>query len=154
MKWSILLIFLLLFCASCERPNKNNVSSEILDGQSLPIIKSFFESVQSGQYKVALENLLKTNENIDLKDSLTLILKRRFEDINESSGKFISDRLIREKCLGDDVGIYAYIVKYENKFFRFLFIFYNNGERVKIYKFSFDDTMDPELEESIKLYSN
>jgi len=85
---------------------------------------------------------------------MTLILKKKFNDINESFGKFISYRLLRKKLLDDDLGVYAYFVRYEKKFYRFVFVFYNNGNEVKVYRFAFDDTADIELEEAIKLYVN
>lgn len=154
MKSGCCAFFLLLILYSCGQQNKKESSSEYLDGQSLPVIKSFFESVQSGQYKAALEDLLKKNDNIDLQDSMTLVLKKKFNDINESSGKFVSDRLLRKKQIGDDLGVYSYFVRYEKKFYRFIFTFYNNGSQVKVYKFSFDDTIDVELEEAIRLYVN
>ena len=61
---------------------------------------------------------------------------------------------MRKKLLEDDLGVYSYLVRYEKKFYRFVFVFYNNSKAVKIYRFSFDDTIDIELEEAIKLYVN
>lgn len=49
--------------------------------------------------------------------------------------------------------IYSFLVKYEKKFYRFIFTFYNTGTKIKIYKFSYDDVLDLELEESLKLYT-
>jgi hypothetical protein len=40
------------------------------------------------------------------------------------------------------------------KIYRLTFSFYNNDLAVKIYKFSFDDVIDIEMEESLKLYVN
>jgi len=151
----ILSFFLLLVITySCsERRNKNN-NSEYLDNQSRPVIETFFNNIGDGKIDIALENLLSRNENIDLQDSATINLKNKFETIYKYSGKFIGKKLIRQKNLNDDLGIYVYLVKFEKKFYRFIFTFYNNGTQTKIYKFSFDDTIDSELEESIKLYIN
>lgn len=146
--------FIILILHGCDRNKEKENDSEYLDTQSSTIIKSFFESVQSGTYQNALAELLKKNRDIDLQDSMTLALERKFNAINQSSGKFVSDRLLRKKRIADDLGVYSYFVKYEKKFYRFIFTFYNNGSQVKIYKFSFDDVIDVELEEAIRLYVN
>lgn len=139
---------------SCgQQPKKVNDSKHI-DAKSIELVNSFFIKVQSGSCASALDELLAQNNNIDLKDSLTLSLKNKFLNINQTSGKFISYRLLLKKSLGNDLGVYSYIVKYDKKFYRFLFTFYNNESSVNIYKFSFDDTLDFEIEESLRLYLN
>lgn len=72
--------------------------------------------------------------------------------INELSGKFISERLLRKREIGNDLGVYVYFVSYDKRFYRFTF--YNNGSVIKIYKISFDDNIDSEIEESMRLYAN
>jgi hypothetical protein len=133
---------------------KKTDESQYIDSKSISLVKTFFSKVKSGKYENALDELLAQNINIDLKDSLTLSLKNKFLNINKSSGKFMSYRLILKKSLGNDLGVYSYIVKYDKKFYRFLFTFYNNESEVNIYKFSFDDTIDLEMEESLRLYLN
>ena len=154
MKKMMLQFLLLLTLCSCGQQVKKDNSSKYLESQTQPIIDSFFENVEKGKYAVAIEELLNKNENIDLQDSVTISLKRKFSGINESSGKFVSKRLLRSKQLDDDLGVYTYLVKYEKKFYRFVFVFYNNGSSVKIYRFSFDDIIDIEVEEALKLYVN
>jgi hypothetical protein len=126
--------------------------SQYLDEQAKPVIDAFFAGVKSGNYTKALYNLLTQNENIDMQDSLTIRLENKFVLMNEASGDFISGKLVRKKALADDLGIYIYLAKYEKKFYRFSFSFYNNGSSVKIFKFAFDDSIDIELEEGMKLY--
>lgn len=156
MRKGILECFLLLSLCSCAQQNIKNPStdSKYLSNKITPIIDTFFNQVKSDKYKTALSELFSQNENIDLHDSLTINLENKFNAINESSGKFVSQRLLRKKELGDDLGVYIYLVKYEKKFYRFSFTFYNNGSSIKIYKFSFDDVIDIELEEGMKLYVN
>lgn len=152
-KSSTLIVFLLFALASCSQSKKNDALSEI-DKKSIPVIQDFFKKIQDGQYKTAVDFLFRQNENIDLNDSLTISLRDKFNHINETAGSFISQRLIRKKGLGEDLGVYSYLAKYDKKFYRFTFVFYNNGKDVKIYRFAFDDTPDVELEEAIKLYVN
>ncbi len=59
---------------------------------------------------------------------------------------FSSYRLIGEKKIGNDIATYS------KRLYRFTFMFYNNDKTIKLYKFVFDDNMDVELEESLKLY--
>ena len=74
--------------------------------------------------------------------------------MNETSGKFVSENLLRKKDIGNDLGVFIYFVKYERKFYRFIFTFYNYSGDIKIYKYSFDDKIDSELEEALRLYVN
>jgi hypothetical protein len=131
---------------------KSKDKNEFLDSQSKQTIDKFFEAIASDNYKKGLIELFKSNQNISLEDSSTILLEKNFYQINETSGKFVSDSLLRQNQIGDDIGAYSYLAKYEKTFYRFLFIFYNNGHDTKIYKFSFDAEIPAELEESIKFY--
>lgn len=129
-------------------------SKSIIDKNALPLIDSFFKTVKNQEASVALEHLLKSNPNIDVADSATLRLKDNFILINQASGVYMGNRLLKKRFIEDDIGIYSYLAKYEKKFYRFVFMFYNNGNSVKLYKFLFDDNLDVELEESLKYYLN
>jgi len=117
-----------------------------------PVITKFFQNVELKKYDAAIDELLSENENIDLKDSATIALKSKFSVINQVSGVYRGNTLLKKRSIGDDIAIYSYLAKYDKKFYRFTFEFYNNGVRVKIYKFLFDDSVEFELEESLKLY--
>jgi hypothetical protein len=120
------------------------------DRESTEIIQKFLGRLgNDGQ--AALNDLLKSNPNISLADSSTINLINRFKIVNEYSGKYLESGLIKSKKIGDDVAIYSYLVKYEKKFYRFVFIFYRTYT-VNIFKFSFDDEIDFELEQALKLY--
>lgn len=144
-------MLIVLIFNGCSENNKAEYS-KVIDSKSEPLIESFFQSLQKGDFQNSLKTLLATNESIDLKDSSTIKLLSSFEDMNAYSGKLVSKRLIRKRNLQDDVCIYSYIVKYEKKFYRYVFVFYNNDINIKLFKFSFDDSIGIELEESIKLY--
>lgn len=152
MKAAVIILFLSTVFMNCTEKEKEGNNSNYIDKQSQPVIDDFFKKVQIGNFKLAIDDLLKSNENINMEDSTTINMRDKFIGINASSGRFESKRLIRQKSLEDDVAVYSYLVKYERKFYRFIFIFYNNGQQVKIFKFSFDDSLDSELETAIKLY--
>lgn len=145
----VLFSIFLICIISCKAPQQENV----LDKQSTLTIDEFFKQVEVGEYKLAIQNLLKQNENIDLKDSSAINLISKFNYLNEMSGKYVGNQLLKKRLVNSDIGMYSYLVKYKRKFYRFLFEFYNNGDGGKIYKFKFDDTLDLEMEESIKLYT-
>jgi hypothetical protein len=147
--WKILLIS--CFLVNCKSSN-NTESISRLDAICIPVIDSFFHKIESNNYKAALDDLLSSNENFDLKDSSTIDLQDKFSNINRFSGVYRGNSLIKKKSINDDIVAYSYLAKYDKRFYRFVFVFYNNGIRTKIYKFMFDDSAGQEIEESLKLY--
>ncbi len=150
-KFKFLVIIPMLLFFSCSQKLDE---SKVIDENATAVIHSFFENLKSSNYKKALPLLLSQNENINLADSSTLKLENNLVALHEVSGPFIGYSLLKKKAVGDDLGVYSYLVKYDKRFYRFLFLFYNNGKKIKIYKFSFDDNIDLDLEESLKLYVN
>jgi hypothetical protein len=152
MKFINLIYLFVIFFFACGQYSTNINKDSKLDATCIPIIDSFFNKIQANNYKSAVDGLLLMNENIDPKDSSTIQLKARFSEINQYSGKFIGTSLIKKRSINDDISVYSYLAKYDKKFYRFIFIFYNNGINTKIYSFKFDDNVDAEIEESLKLY--
>ncbi|HTN38045.1 MAG TPA: hypothetical protein VL053_13285 [Arachidicoccus sp.] len=149
------LVFAIIVTIGCNSQTiTSGKKNSILTKTSASIINPFFTSIKNGNYNNALRELLSTNVDINLKDSSTVNLENKFNTINKYSGKFISERLLRKKEVGNDLGVYVYFVCYAKKFYRFTFTFYNNGNEIKIYKFSFDDSFDSELEDGMRLYTN
>jgi hypothetical protein len=120
--------------------------------ECMPTINNFFLHLEKNDYVEALNNLLASNPNILPNDSSTVSMRKQFSEINQYSGAFRGKTLVNEKTIKDDVAAFSYLVKYEKKFYRFTFVFYNNGISTRIFKFSFDDSAEFELEESMKLY--
>jgi hypothetical protein len=147
--WKIIVVGCILF--GCKNDGVGGTSGK-LDSICIPVIDSFFHRIETNNYKAALSDLLATNENIDLKDSGTISLEEKFSDINRFSGAYRGKSLLKKKIINDDLAVYSYLVKYDKKFYRFVFVFYNNGTATKIFKFLFDDTLEIEIEESLKLY--
>jgi hypothetical protein len=137
--------------ASCQSQKKENDIKSELELESTKLVQIFFQNIKDLKPEKAMNDLLSSNDNIR-NDSSVLSLKNRFQELNQVSGDFISYRLLRKKKLFDDLGVYSYLAKYDKKAYRFLFTFYNNGKAVKLYKISFDDTLDLELEEALRLY--
>ncbi len=150
-------LLLLLFIVSCQQHvdarNDKDTTSNNIDKNASPLIDNFFKGIKSGNYNKALEELLSQNENIDLKDSATFSLQEKFNGINQYSGAYVDSKVLKKRFVKDAIGMYTYLVRYEKKFYRFTFIYYDNGTKVSIYKFTFDDVLEFELEESLKLYT-
>jgi hypothetical protein len=142
--------FLFLIC-SCKGADNMNVSSK-MNSACGSLIDDFFKKMESNNFKGAINDLLLSNPNIDSKDSATIAMKDRFSSINFISGAYRGRSLLKKRGINDALAIYSYLVKYDKKFYRFVFTFYDNGDQTKIYKFSFDDSIEIELEESVKLY--
>ncbi|SRR5258708_7786051 len=141
-----------VFCMLVSCKTKNSEFSSKLDASCQPVIENFFKEIESNEYRGALDQLLSLNENINITDSGTISLKQKFYAMNQISGAYRGNSLLKRRFINDDIAIYAYLAKFDKKFYRFVFIFYNNGTSTKIDKFSFDDNSEVELEESIKLY--
>lgn len=141
-------LFSLVSCTNKERDKNASIKKE-----SDLIVAKFFDQIQSGKYKDALDNLIGSNPNISLTDSATVKLKDGFKLINEYSGKYTGNKLLKERAIENDVLIRSYLVKYEKRFYRFTFIFYKADKVVNIFQFAYDDSINLELEESIKLYT-
>jgi hypothetical protein len=140
-------------CAICLLLSSCNTRQNTkLDSVSSSAIDIFFGKIEAKEYKNAVDDLLSSNEYITQKDSSTIAMKSRFATLNEISGPYRGRSLLKKKRINDDLIIYSYLAKYDKKFYRFVFEFYNNGVETKIYKFQFDDTLEIELEESVKLY--
>ncbi len=116
-------------------------------------IERFFEKIRTGLGEEAIDELLSSNPNIDLKDSSTQVLKTTFLEFNNHSGPFYGKTLLKKRYVESDIAIYSYLAKYETRYLRYNFIYYNNGKVVRLYKFHLDDIINLELEESIKMYT-
>jgi len=149
------LVFAIIVANGCNSHTPiNNNETSALTKYSKVKIDLFFKAIKNGNYRSGLSELLSSNVDINLKDSTTVNLSNKFNLINELSGKFVSDRLLRKKEIGQDLGVYVYFVRYDKSFYRFTFTFYNNGREIKIFRISFDDNINSEVEESLRLYAN
>lgn len=149
MKYSIILL-VVLSLLGCNTFEKKKLSS---DEDCIPVINRFYGGIKKSDYDRSLIELLRSNPDINLKDSGTIDLEEKFSNINRTSGNFISFTIVRKREIANDISVYSTIAKYEKKFYRFVFVFYKPTQIVKLYKFQFDENVETELEESLKLYT-
>jgi hypothetical protein len=153
MRILFILTLFFLFCGCTSKPDVIGKTS-LIKKTSTPFISIFFEKISVGKTDAAVIELLSTNGNISQDDSATNNIKDKLKQISSTSGRFIDYKLLREKSIEDCIEMSSYIARYEKKYYRFIFEFYNNGESVKIYKLLLDDNIDYEMEESLKFYAN
>ncbi len=126
----------------------------LMDKTAMPLIDSFYSKVQRKEAALAIDGLLSSNPNINLKDSATLDLKSKFIFLNENAGSFMGYKILKKRYIENDIAVYSSMGKFDKRFYRFIFIFYNNGVKTRLYKFLFDDYLEAELEGSLKFYTN
>lgn len=150
----ICLIYVLLSMQSCgnKQIEKRN-NTESFDKACTPIISGFFQKIKAGQYEEGIKELLMSNPNMNTDDSATINLKNQFKRLNNEAGKFVNFSLLSKRAVNNDLCIYSYLAKYDRRFYRFVFVFYNNDSNIRLYRYSFDSSIDLELEESLKFYS-
>lgn len=146
----LLLAVSLIIITGCGVQSGKN----LMDKTALPLIDSFYSKAQRKEAALAIEGLLSSNPNINLGDSSVLDLKSKFIFLNENSGSFMGYKILKKRYIQDDIAVYSCLGKYDKKFYRFIFIFYNNGVKTRLYKFLFDDYLEAELEGSLKFYTN
>ncbi len=145
-----ILYFSILIALGCNSQS----SKSRIESKTMPIIDSFFNRVSNKEYSNAFDELLKSNPDINIEDSLTVESKKNFLYINNVAGVFIEYHLLKKRFISEDIAVYTYLAKYEKKYFRFFFMFYNNGKIIQLYKFRFDDDLASELEASLQYYTN
>ena len=77
-----ILYFSILIALGCNsQSSKNRIESK-----TMPIIDSFFNRVSNKEYSNAFDELLKSNPDINIEDSLTVESKKNFLYINNVAG--------------------------------------------------------------------
>ena len=152
---AFLFIFFTIVTGCKSQGDGNSIQSaenSAFDKECTRTIKLFFKEIESNKYNDGLETLLRQNPGIDFTDSTTINLREQFSVLNKISGKYNGNTFLRKKLIGEDVGAYSYLAKYDKKYYRFLFVFYNTEGTTRIFKFKFDDSITQELEESLRIY--
>jgi hypothetical protein len=79
------------------------------------------------------------------------ILKQKIDSLQLSLGKYIGHELISQRSATNSLVIYSYLVKHEDQPMRFIFMFYKPKNDWELYRFNYDDGMDTELLEAVKI---
>lgn len=112
-------------------------------------IETFFKKYKTSSDS-AIDYIFGTNKLFTNLSQINL-LKSKLDSLQISLGPFIGRELIAEKSATNSLVIYSYIVKHENQPIRFIFMFYKPHNEWELYRFNYDDGMDAEMLESVKI---
>lgn len=113
------------------------------------LIETFFKKYKTSPDS-AVDYIFGTNPLFTNQSQLSL-LKLKLDSLQISLGKFIGRELIADKNATNSLVIYSYIVKHENQPIRFIFMFYKPHNDWELYRFNYDDAMDTEMLEAVKI---
>jgi len=113
------------------------------------LTESFFTEFKSDTDK-AFDNLFGTNKwMMENKDGATKV-KYQIRENASLVGEYMGYEKIGEKSLSESLKIAVYLVKYERQPFRFVFKYYKPKDKWMIFNFSYDESIDDDLEEMMK----
>jgi len=78
-------------------------------------------------------------------------LKVKLDSVRQSLGAYVGKELISQKSASGSLVLYSYLVKHEVQPMRFTFILYKPHNDWVFYRFLYDDRMDQEMEEAVKI---
>jgi len=112
-------------------------------------IETFFKKYKTSSDS-AIDYIFGTNKLFTNVSQINL-LKSKLDSLQLSLGPFIGRELIAEKSATNSLVIYSYIVKHENQPIRFIFMFYKPHNDWELYRFNYDDGMDVEMLDAVKI---
>ena len=113
-------------------------------------IETFFKKYKTSPDS-AIDYIFGTNPLFLRTASQINVLKGKMDSLQFSLGKYTGKELISQKTASPSLVIYSYLAKHENQPIRFTFIFYKAQNDWMLYRFNYDDAMDLELFEAVKI---
>jgi len=117
---------------------------------TLSYIDGFFKRYKASPDS-AIDYIFGTNKLFARNSSQINVLKMKVDSLQLSLGKYTGKELISERSASPSLVIYSYLVKHENQPIRFTFIFYKAQNDWALYRFNFDDSMDQEMFDAVKI---
>lgn len=115
------------------------------------IIEKFF-SIYSKDPIKATEYAFSTNKWFEQNQESVDDLKSKLKEQIDQLGDYYGFEFLSQTKVGSSIRMINYIVKYDRQPIRFTFLFYNPNKKWQLNNFSFDDNIDEELSEALKLY--
>ena len=116
------------------------------------MIAAFADRLDTEGPQSAIDSLFSTNEwmmrSLDTRDQI----KTQLTNLLPLIGAYHGREQIATRQVGGSLVLYSYLFKYARQPIRFNFMFYRPEAKWTLYKFTFDDSFDAELEEANKLY--
>jgi hypothetical protein len=154
LKHSFLFIVVLSFGYSAMAQTAAKTESKSSGGGAVKGAQSYIDGFFK-RYKAspdsAIDYIFNTNKLFAKNSSQITVLKMKVDSLQLSLGKYTGKELISERSASPSLVIYSYLVKHENQPIRFTFIFYKALNDWALYRFNFDDSMDQEMFEAVKI---
>jgi hypothetical protein len=113
------------------------------------LLDAFFKKYKTSPDS-AIDYIFGTNKLFGNNPQINL-LKQKIDSLQLSLGKYIGHELISQRSATNSLVIYSYLVKHEDQPIRFIFMFYKPKNDWELYRFNYDDGMDTELLEAVKI---
>lgn len=137
--FSFVLVFFLLF-SNCAFSQTNTEEENITT--------QFFKTFSKDPIK-AYEELFNSNEFISKSDIESTKIK--FNEFLSDVGDYLGNEIITVKKAGKSYILKSFLLKYERMPIRFTFILYKPRNKWKIQNFSYDGSINEELENAAKI---
>jgi hypothetical protein len=116
------------------------------------IIDRFFDLYKNKSANEAIDYIFSTNKWMkDSKDQIENI-KFKLNGTLKLLGDYAGQSFMAKKTAGDHLTLYTFIVRYDRQPLRFSMLFYKPANEWRLQNFSYDDSIDTELEEAAKTY--
>lgn len=116
------------------------------------LIEAFAERIEADGPRAAVDSLFATNEWMMRNQDTREQVGSQLANLLPLVGDYLGMEHVATKRAGESLVLHSYLFKYERQPVRFNFMFYRPEGEWGIYRFSFDDSFDAELEEANKLY--
>jgi hypothetical protein len=113
------------------------------------LLDGFFKKYKTSPDS-AIDYIFGTNKLFANNPQINL-LKQKIDSLQLSLGKYVGHELISQRSATNSLVIYSYLVKHEDQPVRFIFMFYKAKNDWALYRFNYDDGMDTELLEAVKI---
>lgn len=132
------LLFYSITCSAQDDPQK--------------IIDKFFDFYKNKTPNEAVDYIFSTNKWISESKDKVENVKLTLNGTLKLLGKYAGHNLITKKSIEDHLALYTYMVRYDRQPLRFSLLFYKASTEWKLLNFSYDDSLDEELQEASKAY--
>jgi len=116
------------------------------------IINEFFTLYKNKGVDPSLDYLFGTNKWMENSKDQIEGVKLKLTGTTKQLGDYYGYNLITKKSIADHYWLYTFILRYDRQPLRFSILFYKPNDQWRMLNFSYDDSLDDELEEAAKAY--
>jgi hypothetical protein len=125
-----------------------------VSAQDVPqkFVDQFFSIYKTKGANDAIDYIFSTNRWMNESKDQIENVKFKLNGTIKLIGKYEGHDLITKKTVGEHLLVYTFLVRYDRQPLRFTMMFYNPSKEWRLYNFSYDDSLDEELQEAAKAY--